>query len=84
MPNTVYGYLEDNTLIAYGEQELKKNSIMVFMEKPYYIDSVTPTTVKILLDGYEYKRKASKYALDENVKEVNVIKADKHYYLVKE
>lgn len=54
------------------------------MEKPYYIDSVTPTTVKVLLDGYEYKRKASKYALDENVKEVNVIKADKHYYLVKE
>ena len=30
------------------------------------------------------KKKASKYTLDENVKEVNVIKADKHYYLVKE
>ena len=84
LPNTVYGYLEGNTFIAYGEQELKKNSIMVFKDKPYYIDSVTPTTVKVLLDGYEYERKASKYTLDENVKEVNVIKADKHYYLVKE
>lgn len=84
LPDTVYGYLDGNTFIAYGELELKKNSIMIFKDKPYYIDSVTQTTVKISLDGYEYERKASKYTLDENVKEVNVIKADKHYYLVKE
>lgn len=84
LPDTVYGYLDGNSFIAYGEQELKKNSIMIFKDKAYYIDSIEPTTVKVVLDGFEYEKKASKYTLDENVKEVNVIKADKHYYLVKE
>lgn len=84
LPETLYGYLEDNTFIAYGEHEFKKNSILIFKDKPYYVDEVNEAVVEVILDGVSYERKASKYKLDANVTEVNVIKADKHYYLVKE
>lgn len=84
LPDTIYGYLNDNCFVAYGEHELKKNSILIFKNKPYYIDSVSPKVVEVVLDGVAYERKATRYMLDPNVTEVNVIKVDKHYYLVKE
>lgn len=81
---TVYGYMEGESFIALGEHEFKKNSIFMLDDKPYHILGVSDTMVKIALDGFEYERKATKYELDSNVTEVNVIKVEKHYYLVKE
>lgn len=81
---TVYGYMEDGSFIALGEHEFKKNSIFMLDDKPYHILSVSEAVVKIALDGFEYEKKATKYELDSNVTEVNVIKVEKHYYLVRE
>ena len=82
---TVYGILEDNKVKAYGKVETEINNVLVDDETKiaYYIDSLEESTVDVVLDGVSYNRPATIINLDSDVKEVEVIKAGKKYYLQK-
>lgn len=82
---TVYGYIEDDKVVAFGKVDAEVNEVLVDDEtkKAYYINSVSDSTVDIIVDGVKYTRPATVISLDSDVKEVDVIKAGKKYYLVK-
>lgn len=79
-----YGEIVDDELLFFGDEDIKINSVVIDTtnEKAYYVVSKsTPIRVKATVEGTEYERGGLKVKLDENVKEVKVIKADKRYFL---
>lgn len=83
---TVYGEIVNNVLTVFGEQEIKPFSVVVYEndgEKAYYTGEATATTVETSVEGVVYTRPGTSVTLDEDVTEVNVIKAGKKYYLYK-
>lgn len=84
VPLIVYGCLKDGKVIAYGKIETEVNNILVDNnEKAYYVNSLIDGTVDITVDGTIYTRPATIIVLDNDVQEVDVIKAGKKYYLQK-
>lgn len=79
----VYGSIHDGILTVFGKEEIKPHSVVIADKdkKAYYVKSVAPTTVKVAVDGIEYERAGQDIALDEDVAEVKVIKADGRYFL---
>ena len=80
---TVHGEIKDGVLTIFGKEEIKVASVVIAEKdkKAYYVKSVAPAKVKIAVDGIEYERDGQDIALDENVSEVRVIKADGRYFL---
>ena len=80
---TVHGEIKDGILTIFGKEEIKVASVVIAEKdkKAYYVKSVAPAKVKIAVDGIEYERDGQDIALDENVSEVRVIKADGRYFL---
>lgn len=79
-----YGEIVDDELLYFGDEEIKLHSVVVDStnEKAYYVVSKPEAIrVKATVEGTEYERGGLKVKLDENVKEVKVIKADKRYFL---
>ena len=82
---SIYGEYVDDSLIFFGELEIKPYSVIVCDESKtaYYALESEKTTVKAIVDGVEYERPGMKVKLDENVEEVKVVKAGKKYFLYK-
>ena len=80
---TVHGEIKDGVLTIFGKEEIKVASVVIAEKdkKAYYVKSVAPAKIKIAVDGIEYERDGQDIALDENVSEVKVIKADGRYFL---
>ena len=80
-----YGEVKDGFLTYFGTEEVQEFSVIVDSkdQKAYYAGKAESVEVKVVYDGTEYTRKGVKIALDSNAQEVNVIKADKKYYLYK-
>ena len=79
----VHGEIKDGILTIFGKEEIKVASVVIAEKdkKAYYVKSVAPAKIKIAVDGIEYERDGQDIALDENVSEVKVIKADGRYFL---
>lgn len=83
--STLYGTIEGTTLTSFGKTEIKPYSVLIATDegKAYYVLSGADTTVKSMVEGVEYEREGTIIELDENVEEVNVIKAGKRYFIYK-
>jgi hypothetical protein len=83
-PRKLSGEIVDGSLICFGNVEFPKGSVIIDEnDKAYYVVSVEKTTVTSKVDDVTYDCEGSKIALDENVEEVNVIKADSRYFIFK-
>lgn len=85
LSTTVYGYLDNDRIIVFGERSPKEYSVIIDQktDKVYYISNISKGTVNVEVDGVNYERPATIFATDDEVVEVNVIKAGKKYYLYK-
>lgn len=86
LSTTVFGYLDTDKIIIYGNKEFQINSVIVDenSKKPYYIKKISNTTIDIKIDDTIYTKPGTILETDEQVIEVKVIKAGKKYYLYKE
>lgn len=86
LSTTVFGYLDTDKIIIYGDKNFQINSVIVDenSKKPYYIKKTTNTTIDIKIDDTIYRKPGTILETDEQVIEVKVIKAGKKYYLYKE
>lgn len=82
---TVYGYLDGDKIIVFGDKNPKLYSIIADQStnKLYYIKGLAKTTVDVVVDGVNYNRLGTIFETEDEVVEVNVIKAGKKYYLYK-
>jgi hypothetical protein len=80
---SVNGEIVDGSLIYWGKDPIKEFAVVVDRKdnKAYYAGLSEPVEIKVTYEGTEYTRKGLKAKLDENVKEVHVVKADKRYFL---
>ena len=81
--SSVTGEIVDGFLIYWGSDAIKEFAVVVDRKdnKAYYAGKSEPIDVKATYEETEYTRKGTKTALDPNVQEVKVIKADKRYFL---
>jgi hypothetical protein len=78
------GDLDGLELTVWGKQEVKAHNVIIdSKDKAYYIVSSKETTVKSVVEGFEYERPGTIITLDDNVEEVKVVKAGKRYFLYK-
>lgn len=83
-PRKLAGEIVDGVLICFGKVEFKKGSVIIDEnDKAYYVVSISETTVTSKVDDVTYECEGSKITLDENVEEVNVIRADARYFIYK-
>lgn len=85
LSTTVYGYLDGDKIIVFGEKNPKLYSVIADQNanKVYYIKGVAKTMVDVTIDGVTYSRPGTIIETEDEVVEVNVIKAGKKYYLYK-
>lgn len=76
------GYIENDNLIVYGNHNIPKNSVLISDcgKKVFYIKGIENVEITTQLNGNQYTRKGTKLYLDDNVEEVQVIKAGKRYF----
>lgn len=86
LSTTVFGYLDTDKIIIYGKRDFALNSVIIDenSNKPYYIKKLSDTTIDVKLNDTIYSKPGTIIETDEQVIEVNVIKAGKKYYLYKE
>lgn len=86
LSTTVFGYLDTDKIIIYGKRDFALNSVIIDenSNKPYYIKKISDTTIDVKLNDRIYSKPGTIIETDEQVIEVNVIKAGKKYYLYKE
>lgn len=82
---SVNGEIVDGSLIYWGKDPIKEFAVVVNRKdnKAYYAGSSDPVDLKITYEKVDYTRKGLTAKLDPNVEEVNVVKADKRYFLYK-
>jgi len=82
---TLSGEIKNKELIVYGDHKIPKYSIIIdeSNKKAYYVLNTLTTEIKTVYSSNNYIRKGTIIILDENVEEVNVIKAGKKYYIYK-
>ena len=85
-PICLSGYYENSKIVVYGTPKINNNSIIINMnnKEAYYVIDTKNTEIKITYEDKEYVKKATMISIDKNVKEVEVIKAGKRYFLLKE
>ncbi len=86
IPIVLYGKINNNEILVYGDCIIEQNSIIVneCNKKAYYAISSSKQEIQTTHNSNIYIRKGTKILLDENVKEVKVIKAKNKYYLLKD
>lgn len=85
-PERVSGFLTDgNKLTVFGEVEVENYAVIISdkTEVAYYAVGTAPATVSAQVEGETYERPGTTITLDENVEEVNVVKAGDRYFLYK-
>lgn len=86
IPHRFDGEIADGMLTVFGEQEIKPYAVVIAedeAEKAFYAVSTEKTTVTVAVEGVQYERPATRIILDENVEEVNVVKAGHRYFIYK-
>lgn len=85
-PIFLYGKIDNNEIIVYGDYNIRKNSVIIneCNKKAYYVINISQVEIKTKYNNSIYIRKGTKILLDDNVEEINVIKAGKKYYIYKE
>lgn len=84
LPKRINGDLNEGFLTCFGKIELSKGSVIIDKNnKAYYVISSEKATVNTEVDNITYECEGTKFGLDENVEEVNVIKADSRYFIFK-
>lgn len=80
------GEIKEGVLTVFGHQEIKPYAVIIANDegdKAYYVTGTEKTTVSAAVEGVTYERAGTMIALDENVEEVNVVKAGKRYFIYK-
>ena len=86
IPKGLSGEVSDGMLTVFGEEEIKPFAVIIANddeEKAFYAVAAEATTVTAAVEGVTYERPGTRITLDENVEEVNVIKAGKRYFIYK-
>ncbi len=86
IPKNVCGEISDGILTVFGEEEIKPYAVVIANdeeEKAFYAVSAAATTVTSAVEGVTYERPGTAITLDENVEEVNVVKAGRRYFIYK-
>ena len=86
IPKSLCGEIQDGILTVFGEEEIKPFAVVIANdeeEKAFYVVSTEKTTVSSAVEGVTYERPGTAVTLDENVQEVNVVKAGKRYFIYK-
>ncbi len=83
--SNVYGYYEGDNIVVWGQQSVKNFSVIIddSTHEAYYVVGSEETTTNVEFEGTTYERTATNIAIDRNVEEVAVIKADKRYFIYK-
>lgn len=80
----ISGEVSEGFLTCFGKVELPKGSVIIDKDnKAYYVTTTEKATVTSKVDGTTYECEGTKIGLDENVEEVNVIRADSRYFIFK-
>ena len=85
LPKSLSGEITDGILTVFGEEEIKPYAVVIEDEgdKAYYAVATEATTITAAVEGVSYERPGTAVTLDENVEEVNVVKAGKRYFIYK-
>lgn len=85
LPKSLSGEITDGILTVFGEEEIKPYAVVIEDEgdKAYYAVATKATTITAAVEGVSYERPGTAVTLDENVEEVNVVKAGKRYFIYK-
>lgn len=86
IPKGLCGEISDGILTVFGEEEIKPYAVVIANDeedKAFYAVSTEKTTVSAAVEGVTYERPGTAVTLDENVEEVNVVKAGKRYFIYK-
>ena len=86
LPKNYAGEIKDGVLTVFGEEQIKPYAVVIANdeeEKAFYAVSTEATAVTVAVEGVNYERPATAVTLDENVEEVNVVKAGKRYFIYK-
>lgn len=83
---TKFGALENDTFSYWENKDVApvKGAILLVKEKYYRVATFEQIEVKTAYNGIEYTRKGFKLTLDPSPKEINVVKADKKYFIFEE
>lgn len=83
--SNVYGEIVSGSLVYFGTDEIKPYSVIIDSKdnKAYYALKSEKIDVVAKYDGTEYTRPGTKIKLDAKVEEVNVVKADKRFFIYK-
>ena len=86
IPKGLCGEISEGVLTVFGEEEIKPYAVVIANDeedKAFYAVSTEKTTVSAAVEGVTYERPGTAITLDENVEEVNVVKAGKRYFIYK-
>ena len=86
LPTPLSGEINDGVLTVFGHQEIKPYAVVIANDeggKAYYVTGTGSTTVSSTVEGVTYERAGTTITLDENVEEVDVVKAGKRYFIYK-
>ena len=86
LPMYLAGEINDGILTVFGYQDVKPYSVIIANDegdKAYYVVGTEKTSVSSTVEGVTYERPGTVITLDENVEEVNVVKAGKRYFIYK-
>ena len=86
LPVYLSGEIENGVLTVFGYQDIKPYAVIIANDdgdKAYYVTGTEKTSVSSIVEGVTYERTGTVIALDENVEEVNVVKAGKRYFIYK-
>lgn len=79
----LYGYFKNDKIVILGNHDIKINNIIIRNKtnKAFFVKAINTTQVNVEYDGKTYIKDGMEIKIDDNVKEVKVIKAKEKYYL---
>lgn len=79
----LYGYFKNDKIVILGNHDIKINNIIIRNKtnKAFFVKAINTTKVNVEYDGKTYIKDGMEIKIDDNVKEVKVIKAKEKYYL---
>lgn len=79
----LYGYFKNDKIVILGNHDIKINNIIIRNKtnKAFFVKAINTTQVNIEYDGKTYIKDGMEIKIDDNVKEVKVIRAKEKYYL---
>ena len=79
----LYGYFKNDKIVILGNHDIKINNIIIRNKtnKAFFVKAINTTQVNVEYDGKTYIKDGMEIKIDDNVKEVKVIRAKEKYYL---